>query len=219
MGVLARLRQPDALIARWPLQLRHAIVHSTPAVRGLWLLVVLVAVLMVLNITASRAQSQLQQRLSALSSRLISPSSNTSPNMSPSQASVTPTVASSSSGKSASGQATTADTPTSAISQWPLHAEAEPISAEILALADAMGMIFERAEFQVMPGQGATLQELRIKLPLKGDYEQIRQFLAQVLHRYPSLALSQCKLQRSDVMQAEIDAQIEFSLYTRKGGL
>jgi hypothetical protein len=51
---------------------------------------------------------------------------------------------------------------------------------------------------------------------LSGDYVQLRHFLTLVLQRYPSLALAQCKLQRTDVQQAGLEAYIEFNLYTRK---
>jgi hypothetical protein len=102
--------------------------------------------------------------------------------------------------------------------QWPAEDDADRISAEILAQVDAMGMIFERAEFQSLPVERSHLQIQRIKLPLKGDYLQVRQFLQTVLQAYPSLALSQFKLQRSDVMQTGIEAYVEFSLYTRKRG-
>jgi len=102
--------------------------------------------------------------------------------------------------------------------QWPAEEEADRISAEILAQADAMGMLFERAEFLSLPAERSRLQVQRIKLPLKGDYIQVRQFLQTVLQAYPSLALSQFKLQRSDVMQTGIEAYVEFSLYTRKRG-
>lgn len=104
------------------------------------------------------------------------------------------------------------------LTAWPVEEDAERISAEILTEADAMGMIFERAEFQSLPVAHASLQVQRIKLPLKGEYLQVRQFLRQVLQRYPSLALSQFKLQRTDVMQPVIEAYVEFSLYTRKRG-
>lgn len=103
-----------------------------------------------------------------------------------------------------------------AMQQWPSEDEAERISGEILAQADVMGMIFERAEFQSLPIEHSALQIQRIKLPLKGDYPQVRRFLHQVLQMYPSLALSQFKLQRSDVMQTGVEAYVEFSLYTRK---
>ena len=104
------------------------------------------------------------------------------------------------------------------LQNWPSEDEADRISAEILATADAMGMLFERAEFQSLAVEHSGLQVQRIKLPLKGDYLQVRHFLQQVLQTYPSLALSQFKLQRSDVLQAELEAYVEFSLYTRKRG-
>lgn len=115
-----------------------------------------------------------------------------------------------------SSAASATATATQALQQWPSEEQADAISAEILAQADALGMIFERAEFQSIPIEHATLQIQRIKLPLKGDYLQVRQFLNQVLQAYPSLALSQFKLQRSDVMQTAVEAYIEFSLYTRR---
>lgn len=106
----------------------------------------------------------------------------------------------------------------SVLQTWPGEEEADRISAEILATADAMGMVFERAEFQSAAVEHSGLQVQRIKLPLKGDYLQVRHFLQQVLQHYPSLALSQFKLQRSDVLQPELEAYVEFSLYTRKRG-
>lgn len=102
------------------------------------------------------------------------------------------------------------------LAQWPSEEDADRVSAEILALADAMGMVFERAEFQSGATAQSDLYVQRIKLPLSGDYVQLRHFLALVLQRYPSLALAQFKLQRTDVQQAGLEAYIEFNLYTRK---
>lgn len=106
--------------------------------------------------------------------------------------------------------------PMPVLAQWPSEEDADRVSAEILALADAMGMVFERAEFQSGATAQSDLYVQRIKLPLSGDYVQLRHFLALVLQRYPSLALAQCKLQRTDVQQAGLEAYIEFNLYTRK---
>lgn len=102
------------------------------------------------------------------------------------------------------------------LAQWPSEEEADRISAEILALADAMGMVFDRAEFQSGASAQSELYVQRIKLPLSGDYVQLRHFLALVLQRYPSLALAQLKLQRTDVQQPGLEAYVEFNLYTRK---
>ena len=55
---------------------------------------------------------------------------------------------------------------TTAAQTWPVEDEADRISAEILATADAMGMLFERAEFQSVTLEQSRLQVQRIKLPL-----------------------------------------------------
>jgi hypothetical protein len=158
---------------------------------GMSLLAVLLAGLVV---QAWRQQQSLQQRLQQLPA---------------------PAVIAAKTAKPEAKKPLMADT---VLTAWPVEEEAERISAEILTEADAMGMIFERAEFQSLPVAHASLQVQRIKLPLKGEYMQVRQFLRQVLQRYPSLALSQFKLQRTDVMQPAIEAYVEFSLYTRKRG-
>lgn len=195
MGILGR---PEGLtrlgFSHWHKRLVYAAMQSGPVVRGVWGLLAVSMLLAVLAGLAWHTRLQLQERLSR------------------------PLAVAAVSGRPLLTQPLVGDSTMQALKQWPLHSEAERISAEILAQADAMGMIFERAEFQSVPGQSDVLQELRIKLPLKGDYIQIRQFLAHVLHTYPSLALVQCKLQRSDIMQPELEALIEFSLYTRKGG-
>lgn len=195
MGILVR---PDGGVriafTHWHKRLVYAAMQSGLVVRAVWGLLALCVLLAVLTGLAWHTRLQLQESLSR------------------------PLDVVAVSGKPVFTQSLAADAAMQTLQQWPPHDEAEHISAEILAQADAMGMIFERAEFQSVPGQSDVLQELRIKLPLKGDYIQIRQFLAHVLHTYPSLALVQCKLQRSDIMQPELEALIEFSLYTSKGG-
>ncbi|HSI45833.1 MAG TPA: hypothetical protein VK950_06620 [Methylophilus sp.] len=163
--------------------------------RWLTLLLVVVWILSALTGHAFFRQHQLQQSLQQL------PIATTKANM-----------------PATNTAANSLSTAAQSLQQWPSEDEAERISGEILAQADAMGMIFERAEFQSLPIENSTLQIQRIKLPLKGDYPQVRQFLSRMLQTYPSLALSQCKLQRSDVMQTGIEAYVEFSLYTRKQG-
>ncbi|MDP8566905.1 hypothetical protein [Methylophilus aquaticus] len=194
MGVLAWPAFVTRLgFSHWHKRLAFTAMQSSIVVRWLWGVLAVLGLLLVLISAAWHTRLQLQE---SLSRPLVAVSGKPR---------LTPPLA--------------ADAAMQTLRQWPPHSEAERISAEILAQADAMGMIFERAEFQSVPGQSDVLQELRIKLPLKGDYLQIRQFLAHVLHTYPSLALAQCKLQRSDIMQPELEALIEFSLYTRKGGV
>lgn len=99
--------------------------------------------------------------------------------------------------------------------------QADTISAQILRSADSLGMVFEHAEFKSIPVEDAHLEGGRlivqhIKLPLTGNYIQVRQFLNALLNAYPSLALTALNLQRDNALSGQVEAQIEFTLYLRK---
>ena len=96
---------------------------------------------------------------------------------------------------------------------------ADTISAQILRSADSLGMVFEHAEFKSKPVDDAHLVVQHIKLPLKGTYIQIRQFLNALLNAYPSLALTDLTIQRDDATSDQVKSNIEFTLYLRKGQL
>lgn len=171
-------------------RLVYAGLQSTVMVRCLWALLVLVMVMLVLIGVAWQTRAQLQAALTQpLPATVRQPPSARQVPLPPAGLGL--------------------------IETWPSTVDAEHVSADILAQADAMGMVFERAEFQTVASTSERLSVQRIKLPLTGDYMQIRQFLTHILHRYPSLALNQLKLQRSDVTQTQLDAQIEMDLYTR----
>lgn len=113
----------------------------------------------------------------------------------------------------------------------PEEHQADAISAQILRSADSLGMVFEHAEFKTVPVQSAALENTplesahlqgnkliaqHIKLPLTGNYVQVRQFLNALLNAYPSLALTALDLQRDNALSDQVQAQIEFTLYLRK---
>ncbi len=99
----------------------------------------------------------------------------------------------------------------------PSEHQADAISAQVLRSADSLGMVFEHAEFKSIPVDDAHLVVQHIKLPLKGNYIQIRQFLNALLNAYPSLALTELTLQRDDATSDQVTSNIEFTLYLRKG--
>jgi Tfp pilus assembly protein PilO len=99
----------------------------------------------------------------------------------------------------------------------PNEHQADAISAQILRSADSLGMVFEHAEFKSIPVDDTHLVVQHIKLPLKGNYIQIRQFLNALLNAYPSLALTDLTLQRDDATSDQVASNIEFTLYLRKG--
>jgi Tfp pilus assembly protein PilO len=58
-----------------------------------------------------------------------------------------------------------------------------------------------------------------IVLPVTGQYVQIRQFIANVLYSQPALALSSVKIQRENVLAANVEARLVFVLFLQGDSL
>lgn len=61
------------------------------------------------------------------------------------------------------------------------------------------------------------LSKYEIVLPVTGQYVQIRQFIAQVLHAQSALALSDLKITRDNSLSPNVDARLVFVLYLQTG--
>ncbi len=78
-------------------------------------------------------------------------------------------------------------------------------------------LILNRGDYkltQVKPlqtNQGA-LARYEIVLPVAGQYAQIRQFIAQVLHELPALALTDLQLKRESAQSPTVEARLMFVL-------
>jgi Tfp pilus assembly protein PilO len=97
----------------------------------------------------------------------------------------------------------------------PLQVEANSKINTILRVATDNGLVVNKVEYE-QPLSVSTLIQYQIKLPLTGNYLQIRQFINQVLNTLPSIALSHISLKREGLATDLVDAQIQFSLYLQK---
>ncbi len=58
-----------------------------------------------------------------------------------------------------------------------------------------------------------SLFRYRISLPVQGEYPAIRSFVSEALEQQPSLALDGMRLQRDLIGNAQIEAELRFTLY------
>ena len=72
----------------------------------------------------------------------------------------------------------------------------------------------KNAEKQNQPAR-YELARYEIVLPVTGQYTQIRQFIAQVLHQLPALALNDVQIKRENVQTATVEARLVFILLLR----
>jgi len=97
----------------------------------------------------------------------------------------------------------------------PKKNEVDTLSERILYEADGIGLQFVRAEFSEVKHTETTLTQHLIKLPVRGNYVQIRQFLNGLLNTQPALALTEFKVRRDDVFTDLVEANLVLTLYLR----
>jgi Tfp pilus assembly protein PilO len=85
--------------------------------------------------------------------------------------------------------------------------------AKVYAAASKRGVTLERGEYKVVQEQGWRLLRYQITLPVKGSYEQIRGFVADVLTALPASAVDEISLKRDGIGATVIEAQIKLTLF------
>lgn len=84
---------------------------------------------------------------------------------------------------------------------------------QIHKVADKEGIVLERGDYRRPTGDGPLPIPVKITLPVKGTYAQIRRFITAALAEVPTLALDEVSFQRQSARDPRIEAQIRFSLY------
>lgn len=85
---------------------------------------------------------------------------------------------------------------------------------KIHTVADQQQIVLERGDYRRPTSESPLPVPLRITLPVKGSYTQIRRFVTAALAEVPTLALDEISFQRQNARDPRIEAQIRFILYT-----
>lgn len=85
--------------------------------------------------------------------------------------------------------------------------------ARVYAAADKRGVALERGEYKVVQERGWRLMRYQVTLPVKGTYEQIRGFVADVLSEVPAAAIDEIGLKREGIGATAIEAQIKLTVF------
>lgn len=84
---------------------------------------------------------------------------------------------------------------------------------KIAATAKRSGLSLDQGEYRLSRDTVGKLARLQITLPVRGDYGQIRRFLASASADIPTAALEQVQFERQKVGDTEVDAKIRLVLY------
>ena len=83
----------------------------------------------------------------------------------------------------------------------------------IFAAARAQSLVLEQGEYKMKVDKSSRLLAYEIGLPVRGNYVQIRKFVADVLEQIPAAALDEIIIKREAIGDPRIDASIRFTLF------
>ncbi|HEY0666468.1 MAG TPA: GspMb/PilO family protein [Gallionella sp.] len=84
---------------------------------------------------------------------------------------------------------------------------------KLVALAGKNGLALNEGEYRAMRDRQGRLMRLQIVLPVKGEYRQIRRFLAMLPAEIPVIALENVQFSRPNVADPAVEARIRLALY------
>jgi Tfp pilus assembly protein PilO len=84
---------------------------------------------------------------------------------------------------------------------------------KIAAIAQGCGLSLDQGEYKPVRDTVGKLTRLQMTLPVKGEYRQIRQFLASTGASVPIVSLEQVQFARQKVGDPLVDANIRLVLY------
>lgn len=89
--------------------------------------------------------------------------------------------------------------------------------ARMYEMADKRGVSLDRGEYKLIEERGWRLQRYQIILPVRGSYEQIRGFVADLLNEVPAAAVNEIGLKREGISATTLEAQIKLTLFFAPG--
>lgn len=104
------------------------------------------------------------------------------------------------------------------IAGLPSHRDIPSAVQTLLTLADQHGVSLVKGDYQFQPDEVAGFARYRIALPIKGSSTQVRRFVSAALSAQPSLGVESLQLRREQALTDQIEARLEWVLYTRLPG-
>ena len=98
---------------------------------------------------------------------------------------------------------------------FPPMADINRVLGEIYTAAENEKLLLERGEYNLSEESGLGVLRYKINLPVKGPQADIKRFVRRMLHDIPSLSLDSISMQRNNVGEPTVDAQIRVTVFLR----
>jgi len=88
----------------------------------------------------------------------------------------------------------------------------------LFAIATKNGLSLNQAEYKLADDKNGRYQTYQILVPLKGDYQNIRQFCEQTLLTIPFASLDEINFKREAIASGTLEAKLHFTFYLNAAG-
>ncbi len=111
------------------------------------------------------------------------------------------------------GQLTPAEQLDEFYSAFPAERYSPQWLEKLIAVADQNDLSLNEGDYKTSREKAGRLVRYQITLPVKGQYPQIREFLAEIPAEIPIMALENVQFERENVADATVTAKIRLVLY------
>ena len=105
--------------------------------------------------------------------------------------------------------------------QLPAFDDLSPRMMQIANIAQKRNISLNVGDYQwqahQVSGASHDIQQFDMRFTIQADYVTCRQFIIDVLRKYPSMALTGLELRKNETVQPTIDATLTFSVFIRGG--
>lgn len=84
---------------------------------------------------------------------------------------------------------------------------------ELVRVAKKRGVEISSSEYRLIHEKGSRLTRYEMMLPVRGNYSQIRAFIADALQAVPTMAITGIVMKRENIQSARLEARLEINLY------
>jgi hypothetical protein len=98
---------------------------------------------------------------------------------------------------------------------FPPHTNASESLSHMFAAARESSLQLSRGEYAIVTDRQTGLVLLRMTLPVRGGYTQVREFVAASLKAVPALALDELTFERPKISETQVQARVRLTLYLR----
>jgi hypothetical protein len=105
-----------------------------------------------------------------------------------------------------------------ALGGLPARDDAPDVLGRIYQEAQSAGVELPRGQYEFVPSRDGVAAHYRMTFPIHAGYPQLRNFMDRTLLALPSVAVEGLRIERKNVTDETVDAELKLSAFVRDGG-